>query len=399
MGHPGAQCLGSYRDLLDEVTCNPSMGKYLSHFRNRKASTDGLRQPDENYAREVMQLFTVGLIERNLDFSPILQGGQPIPTYNQSTVTNYAKVFTGFNYNNATSISNGTNTYLRMTCIETEHDVSAKTLVGDTTIPAGQSCPTDVDDGIDLLFAHPNIAPFISRQLIQRFTSSTPSPGYIQRVAQKFVDNGSGERGDLGAVIRQILMDPEARSAPTATSGKPREPLLKLTAIWRAWDAQMPAVDAYGNTPMGMTNPSGTYGQRPLGADSVFNFFEPDYQQPGQLADAGLFSPEYQTLNETTITLTTNSLYTYSFNSYVGMSNPPTNRPLLNLAALTAFGSDYAGMVDEVNRRMLHGTMSTTTRTSLINAITFMDGNVSVAERARSIIYLVALSPEYAVQR
>ena len=390
---------GNYGELLDQTTWNPSMGKYLSHFRNRKASADGLRQPDENYAREVMQLFTIGLIERNLDFTPVLSGGQPIPTYDQNVVTNYAKVFTGLNYNNATSISNGTNTYLRMTCIGGEHDLTAKTLVGGTQVPANQSCPDDVADGLDLLFAHPNVAPFISRQLIQRFTTSSPSPAYIQRVAQKFKNNGFGERGDLSAVIRQILLDPDARNAPTASSGKPREPLLKLTALWRAWNAQMPAADAYGNIAMGMTNPSGTFGQRPLGADTVFNFFEPDYQQPGAIANAGLFSPEFQTLNESTIVSTANSLNTYGFNSYVGMSSPPNNRPLLDLAPLTSLGTNYTAMVDEANRRMLYGTMSAGMRTALINAITFMDGNVSTSERARSIIYLVAISPEYAVQR
>lgn len=390
---------GNYRELLDQTTWNPSMGKFLTHFRNQKASTDGLRQPDENYAREVMQLFSIGLIERNLDFSPLLSAGQPIPTYDQNIVTQYAKVFTGFNYNNATTIRNGTNTYLRMTCIEDAHDASAKILVGGSSLPAGQSCVDDVDDGLDLLFAHPNVAPFISRQLIQRFTSSSPSPAYIQRVAQKFNNNGSNVRGDLSAVIRQVLLDPEARNAPTANSGKPREPLLKLTALWRAWNAQMPAADAYGNIPMGMTNPTGTYGQRPLGADTVFNFFEPDYQEPGLIATAGLFSPEFQTLNESTIVSTANSLYTYGFGSYIGMSNPPINRPLLNIAPLLAFGSNYAAMVDEANRRMLYGTMSAGMRTSLINAVLYMDGNVSASERARSIIYLVAISPEYAVQR
>ncbi len=390
---------GNYRELLDETTWNPSMGKYLSHFRNQKASTDGLRQPDENYAREVMQLFTIGLIERNLDFSPMLSSGQPIPTYDQNVVTNYAKVFTGFNYNNATSITNGTNTYLRMTCIETAHDTTAKTLIDQSPLPAGQSCSNDVADGLDLLFAHPNVAPFISRQLIQRFTSSSPSPAYIQRVAQKFKNNGFGERGDLSAVIRQVLLDPEARNAPTANSGKPREPMLKLTALWRAWDAQMPAADAYGNIAMGMTNPSGTFGQRPLGADTVFNFFGPDYQQPGAIATAGLFSPEFQTLDESTIVSTANSLYTYGFSSYVGMASPPTNRPLLDISPLTALGTNYTAMVDLANQRMLYGTMSAGMRTSLINAVTFMDGNVSTSERARSIIYLVAISPEFAVQR
>jgi uncharacterized protein (DUF1800 family) len=389
---------GNYRELLDEVTWNPSMGKYLSHFRNRKASADGLRQPDENYAREVMQLFTIGLIERNLDFTPILSGGQPVATYNQSVVTNYAKVFTGFNYNNATSISNGTNTYLRMTCIETEHDTTVKTVVGDVTIPAGQNCPTDVDDGIDLLFAHPNVAPFISRQLIQRFTSSSPSAAYIQRVAQKFVNNGYGERGDLSAVMRQVLMDPEARNAPTTNSGKPREPLLKLTAMWRAWDAQMPAADSYGNVPMGMTNPSGTFGQRPLGADTVFNFYGPDYQQPGTIANAGLYSPEFQTLDESTLTSMSNSYYTYSWNSYVGMSSPPSNRPLLNLAPLVALAGDPDAMVAEVNKRMMYGSMSAAMQDVLRNMLIFMDG-ASATDKARTVVYVTALSPEYAVQR
>ena len=389
---------GNYRELLDEVTWNPSMGKYLSHFRNRKASADGLRQPDENYAREVMQLFTIGLIERNLDFTPILSGGQPIPTYNQNVVTDYAKVFTGFNYNNATTISNGTNTYLRMTCIETEHDTTLKTVIGGSTIPAGQDCPTDVDDGLDLLFAHPNIAPFISRQLIQRFTSSSPSPAYIQRVAQKFLNNGFGERGDLSAVVRQVLMDPEARNAPTTNSGKPREPMLKLTAMWRAWDAQMPAADTYGNIPMGMTNPSGTFGQRPLGADTVFNFFEPDYQLPGAIANAGLYSPEFQTLNESTLTSASNSYYTYSWNSYVGMSSPPSNRPLLNLAPLVALASDPTAMVAEVNKRMMYGSMSSNMQSVLRNMLIFMDG-ASATDKARTLVYVTALSPEYAVQR
>lgn len=389
---------GNYRELLDQVTWNPSMGKYLSHFRNRKASADGLRQPDENYAREVMQLFTVGLIERNNDFTPILNGGQPIPTYNQSVVTEYAKVFTGFNYNNATTISNGTNTYLRMKCIESEHDTTLKTVIGGSTIPAGQDCPSDVDDGLDLLFAHPNIAPFVSRQLIQRFTSSSPSSAYIQRVAQKFLDNGFGERGDLSAVIRQVLMDPEARNAPTANGGKPREPMLRLTAMWRAWDAQMPAADTYGNIAMGMTNPSGTFGQRPLGADTVFNFFEPDYQQPGVIADAGLYSPEFQTLNESTLTSMSNSYYTYSWNSYVGMSSPPSNRPLLNLAPLVALASDPTAMVAEVNRRMMYGSMTTNMQNVLRNMLIFMDG-ASAIDKARTVVYVTALSPEYAVQR
>lgn len=392
--------LDSYRNLLQAVTLNPSMGKYLSHFRNRKASADGLRQPDENYGREVMQLFTIGLLERNLDFSPMLVGGQPVPTYEQNDVSALAKVFTGFNYADSTNIGNGTNNYLAMRCHQAEHDVTAKNVfTPPITIAANQVCLDEVSGVLDLLSVHPNVAPFISRQLIQRFTSSSPSPEYIQRVAQKYNNNGFGQRADLGAVITQILLDPEARSAPTANSGKAREPLLKLTALWRAWEPQSPPADAYGNIPMGTTSPTGTFGQRPLGADTVFNFFQPDYRQPGALSDAGLYAPEFQILNESTIVSTANRLHQYGYDSYIGMGSPPNNRPLLNIAPLTSLGSNYAGMVEEVNRRMLYGTMSATTRTALTNAVTFMDGGTSTSQRARSIIYLVALSPEYAIQR
>ncbi len=391
----------SYRNLLQVVTLNPSMGKYLSHFRNRKASTDGTRQPDENYGREVMQLFTIGLIERNLNFSPLLSAGQPIPTYDQDDVSALAKVFTGFNYANSTNIGNGTNNYLPMRCHQNEHDVSEKRIFGppDIVFPANAECLAEVSTVLDTLSVHPNVAPFIARQLIQRFTSSSPSPAYIQRVAQKYNNNGFGQRADLGAVITQILLDPEARNAPTANTGKPREPLLKLTATWRAWNPQSPAADVYGNIPMGLTNPTGTYGQRPLGADTVFNFYQPDYQQPGVIADANLYSPEFQILNESTITSVANNLKTYSMDSWIGMTSAPNNRPLLDLAPLTAFGTNYAGMVDEANKRMMYGSMSSGMRTTLINAVTFMASNISASERARSIIYLVAISPEYAIQR
>ena len=390
----------SYRNLLQVVTLNPSMGKYLSHFRNRRASADGLRQPDENYAREVMQLFTIGLVERNLDFSPILIGGQPVPTYDQDDISNLAKVVTGFNYANATSIGNGTNSYLPMTCIQGEHDVTAKQIfTPPIPIAANQQCLDEVSYVLDVLSLHDNVAPFVARQLIQRFTSSTPSAAYIQRVAQKYNDNGYGERADLGAVIRQILLDPEARAAPGPNSGKPREPLLKLTAMWRAWNARLPNPDTFGNIPMGMTNPTGTYGQRPLGADSVFNFYQPDYSQPGVVASAGLYSPEFQILNESSITSSGNNFHTNSLNGYLGMSNPPTNRPLLDLSPLTALGKNYAAMVDEVNRRMLYGSMSAITRDALIDMAENMDNNNTAAQKAASIVYLVALSPEYAVQR
>lgn len=388
---------GYYRTLLDEVTYNPSMGKFLSHFRNRKAGTG--REPDENYAREVMQLFSIGTVERNLDYSPMLQAGQPIPTYDQAVIGNYAKVFTGFAYANAgTNLFGGTNTYLPMSCVATEHDTTLKTVVGGTTIPAGQTCANDVRDGLNLLASHPNVGPFIARQLIQRFTTSNPSPAYITRVAQKFNNNGDNERGDLNAVITQILLDPEARAAnPPATFGKIREPLLRLTAVLRAWDFQLPAATQYGEIRMGMTNPTGSYAQRPLGAPTVFNFYEPDYQHPGALADANLYAPEMQIINEGTTYSISNSLADYTFRYYVGMTNPPTDRPLINVTALAALTTP-AAMVDEVDKRMFYGAMTANTRTTLVNMLSFMNG-ASASEKARSLLQIAAMSPEFATQR
>jgi len=411
----------NYLSVLRNVTYHPSMGKYLSHFRNRKASTDGLRLPDENYAREVMQLFSIGLLERNFDFSPVLAGGQPIPTYSQTDIVNLAKVFTGFNYFNSTTISNGTNDARFMNCIPAEHDLTAKTFLSNT-IPATPTQPAndpnhvicraplpgdgsrrdinDVNAAIAVIMNHPNVAPFISRQLIQRFVTSNPTPDYIERVALRFENNGRGERGDLGAVVKAILTDPQARNPPAGPNfGKVREPLLRLTAMWRAFDAVPPPTTQYGEIPMGMTNPTPTYGQRPLGAPTVFNFWEPDYLPPGALADAGLYSPEFQVIHEGSTFSITNSLYTFSWNSYVGMASPPADRPLLNLNDLTTIaGFNVGQMVEYCNQKMLYGSMSDAMRTTLFNTMTFMAG-ASPSERARTLVYLIALSPEYAVQR
>jgi len=388
---------GDYRTLLQEVTYSPSMGKYLSHWRNRKAATG--REPDENYAREVMQLFSVGLIERNLNFSPRLSGGQPIPTYDQTTISQMAKVFTGFGYStNSTNIGNGVNNYQPMRCWDNEHDITAKTIISGVVMPAGRTCAQDVTQTLNVIANHANVAPFISRQLIQRFVTSNPSTAYIQRVATVFNNNGSGERGDFGAVITAVLMDAEARNnAPSNSFGKLREPLLRLTALWRAWDSEPRPANEFGEVAMGMTNPTPVYGQRPLGAPTVFNFYEPDYQHPGRLADANLFAPEFQLINESSTYQISNSLAAYAYSSYIGQNNPPSNRPLLNLAPLEG-QTNSAVMVQEANIRMLYGSMSTGMRTTLTTMLDTM-GNASSSEKARSLIQLIAMSPEYSVQR
>lgn len=223
-----------------------------------------------------------------------------------------------------------------------------------------------------------------------------------------FEDNGAPEheRGDLGAVIRAVLLDTEARTPPAEpTYGKLREPLLRLTAIWRAWDAQPQAPNAYGEIVMSAGNSFlSTTGQRPLGSPTVFNFYEPDYQQPGPFADQDLYSPELQITNESTTYSTGNIFYNYTRKAYVGMNLPPdnqtlpTDRPLLNFSMLTVDSGNPGAMVDTANARMLYGSMSPNMRGILVNTLQFMSG-ASPQEKAWSLVYLIALSPEYAAQR
>lgn len=408
-----------YRNLLGDVTLHPMMGRYLSSFRNQKAGAT--TSPDENYAREVMQLFSVGLVQRNLDFSPILSGGVPIPTYDQSTIAQTAKVFTGFTWSDApTSPSpnfyGGGQTFAAqsapMACWGTElfpatgsgsnnmrHDISAKTVLAGLVLPAGQTCAQDVGDELDIIAAHANVAPFISRQLIQRFVTSNPSPAYIERVAEVF----NTSYGDLGEVVKAILLDNEARVPPPLAGGdsygKLREPVLRLTAMWRAFDAQPPAPDAYGEVKMTAgSSLIGALAQGPLQAPSVFNFYQPDYQQPGPLADAGRYSPELQIVSENTTYSTGNTWYNFTARAYLGMNNPPTDRPLVNLAALTANANAPAAMVATINERMMYGTMTPAMQAALIGMLTNLNG-ASAAEKAWSALYVTMLSPDYATQR
>lgn len=416
----------SYRTLLGDVTWHPMMGRYLSSFRNQKPSAT--TSPDENYAREVMQLFSIGLILRDMDFTPILSNGVEIPTYDQTTITHTAKVFTGFTWSDAPlnppNFNGGGLTfaaqYAPMRCFGTEyfpasgsgsnnmrHDITGddgttatpKTVVGGMTIPPNQTCAQDVGDELDILAAHPNVPPFVSRQLIQRFVTSNPSPQYIERVAQVFDAPGA----DLGDVIKAILMDDEARHPPALASGdrygKLREPILRLTALWRAFNAQAQPPDAYGEVKMSAGNSqTGSFGQGPLESPTVFNFYEPDYQQPGPFADNDRYSPELQILSEASAYSTANSYYNFSAKAYQGMSNPPTDRPLIDLSSLTTNATNAAAMVATIDHSLLYGTMSASMKTTLTGMLANLNG-ASAAEKAWSAIYVTMLSPEFATQR
>jgi uncharacterized protein (DUF1800 family) len=441
------RAFSSYRSLLGEVTYSPTMGEWLTYVRSRAAyqSNGNTILPDENYAREVMQLFSFGLVRRNLDFSLQLSGGQPIPTYDNTIIAELARVFTGLSYGRTsftgTSFGNNTNRDLMapMVCFpmnnppnntaylaggRTFHDFASKTIFASqpgqpVVLPAvadsQAGCDLDFARALDAIAGHPSVAPFLSRQLIQRFTTSNPSPAYIQRVATVFNNNGFGVRGDLAAVIRAVLMDPEARAAPSGSFGKLREPVLRATALWRGLDTppgQPQTGTNAGNiqSSLGFTNSD--FGQRPYSANTVFNFYEPDYQQPGAIATANLYSPEFQILNESTVTRMNNTLRNritdtgwYSVSGVASCSD--LTRPCVPLDPYvqliqTANATTYGQLVDELNIRVMGGSMSTAMRTVLVNMLTTLatpTTNAQRTDRVREVLRVIIASPEFAVQK
>ncbi|MDX1507123.1 MAG: DUF1800 domain-containing protein, partial [Woeseiaceae bacterium] len=274
---------GNYRDLIEDVTLHPSMGVYLSMLGNEKPNPALNIRPDENYARELMQLFSIGLVELNNDGSQKLDGNnQPIPTYDQAIIEGFAHVYTGWTYAGAPSFAEARptvqNQVVPMQLYPDFHDTGEKLLLNGVTLPARNDGNQDLADALDNIFNHPNVGPFIAIRLIQRLTTSNPSPGYINRVANVFNNDGTGTRGNLGAVVKAILMDPEARpDMPMEIDGKLKEPLLRVTQLWKNYDA----ASASGRYPFGFAYI--LLGQGPLQSPSVFNFFSPFYAPPGEI--------------------------------------------------------------------------------------------------------------------
>lgn len=595
---------GNFRTLLGQVVRSPMMGRYLTHLRNRKFEIEprcydqrppidnrltsnppyhsctgsdatnngtmepriaayalpnsGLVAPDENFAREVMQLFTIGLIERNADFSPFPNSTNPQPTYDQNTITTLSRVLTGLGYNcsgnrvvagrvlNRNCNCTGTDCsfqtgnffstpgslsindesglvhpdrYEPMICYPRYHDTGrdragfqlpgseGQNPVGATidldvangqSIPGGTPgrdkvielggqpmltlnevaqgqprstlncdglntnssqadknaclsyCNDNLESAIDLLFLEPNTATMVSRHLIQRLVSANPSPQYIARVAAVFANNGSGVRGDLAAVVRAVLLDSEARQPPSDSGslvnrGKPREPLLKLVQLWRSigavsGDTRADGYRRWARFANGCNSgswPQCAYQQRPLGAPTVFNFFEPDYQAPGPISEAGLFSPEFQIINEATAVLTANDLYSQicagwsSNNCHGRMTSTPTGNAYFPASSLDSLpggncgtsctASQDADLIEALNVRLLGGTMSgnlgdlsnpssasnTGTKGILLRFLQQgISGSMGESDpqnaRRREILYLlhlVAVSPDFATQR
>ncbi len=393
---------GNYRDLIEEVTLHPAMGVYLSMLGNEKPNPTLNIRPDENYARELMQLFCIGLVELNPDGSIALDsGGAPIPTYDQSIIEGFAHVFTGWTYSGAPAFrfafQNDANQVVPMRLYPEFHDTGSKKLLNGTELPAGQSGDEDLADALDNVFNHPNVGPFIAIRLIQRLTTSNPSPGYVQRVAGVFDDNGFGVRGDLGAVVKAILLDDEARpELRMEIDGKVKEPLLRLTQLYRAYDA------ASESGRYALNAAYIFFGQGPLQAPSVFNFFSPFYAPPGEIRDSSLVAPELQIATEYQNTLTTNyMLYqTLVLHWMIDRSIPEYNEDsiLINFEEELSVADDTDALIDMVDGKLLGGEMSDTLRQQIATMVEALPDDQPLLKAADA-IYLTVTSPEFAYQR
>ena len=443
---------GNYRTLLEKVTLSPAMGVYLNMMSNPRADLTQNLHPDENYAREVNQLFSIGLEMLNDDGTVQTAQGKPVPTYNQAVVTAFAHVFTGWDWVGsnyfASHYPDAPDWEAPMKAFPAYHDngtdvvndIVSKQLLSYTgavnggVLAAGGTPQSDLAFALDNIFNHPNVGPFIGRQLIQRLVTSNPSPQYVQRVSAVFADDGGAQhaRGNLKAVVKAILLDPEARYGqyknPVAY-GKLREPLLRLTHFWRAMGAvhhcgtDVVAGEVtyhYANPPYrygGYVTGWGTddviygsgVGQAPLDAFSVFNFFKPSYLPPGEMTALGLLGPEFQINTDTLSVNSTNSTAgkAWSLDVTDSCQNSDFGEVSINRAPDYALAGSASGgpadpsdkLVDAYNLRFMSGQMSPFMRQTLIAALNPISGAGFQRKRIDRALLLILTSPEYMVQK
>ncbi|WP_431258396.1 DUF1800 domain-containing protein [Roseateles chitinivorans] len=382
---------GTFRGLLEAVALSPAMGTFLA-MRGSKNEDGKGRQPDENFAREVMQLFTIGLVQLNLDGSVQTSGGRPIETYDQGAVTQLARAFTGWDFDTANP-AGADGTFMRRPMVNSATNFSsgAKTVLG-STISAGVDGPTALRQALDTLANHPNVGPFFGRQLIQRFVCSNPSGAYVQRVAQAFNNNGSGVRGDLKAVLRAVLMDPEARliDAGVSNSGKLREPVLRFVQVARS----IKLTSAGQWTIPDTSDPETRLGQSPFFSPSVFNFYRPGYVPPNSAMTAtGVTAPEFQLLNEVTVTGYLNFMQTL-LTTGQGDAKP-------DLTDDMALSTDARAMVARQALLLGGGSISDATQQRIAAAVTTIAANTDDGKinRSRAGWMLLLACPEYQIQK
>ena len=398
-----SDAFGNFRQLLADVTLDPTMGVYLNMLQNDQGDPANGINPNENYAREINQLFSIGLYKLNPDGTLILDAtGLPLPTYNQDVIKGFAQVFTGWTWaggdhsdpNNFYNYS--PNWRQPMEAWPEHHSPGSKLLLDGAVLPAGQTPQQDLAAALDLIFRHPNVGPFLCRELIQRLVTSNPSPAYIYRCAQAFANNGQAVRGDMQAVLKAILLDYEARATtflPQPGYGKLREPIVRLGQLLRATQAVPPAD---GKWRIWDTSDTG-YGldQNPLRAPTVFNFFEPTYVQPGAIAQAGLVAPEFKITTDTTVFGAADYLHDVIY--YGAAFDPYTIVP--NYSSLVGLAD--SNLLDYFNLVMMANGMSAQTRSILATALAnpnFSDPNDATI-RVKNLLYLIELSPEYVVQK
>ncbi|MEO1041484.1 MAG: DUF1800 family protein [Pseudomonadota bacterium] len=440
--------LGNYRDLIEDVTYAPAMGFYLTYIGNQKADATIGRRPDENYAREILQLFSVGLVQLQPNGEPVLGAdGQPVEIYDNSDITGLAKVFTGLDLVGidrsvtptllnalADTAELERNFLMPMAVFESRHSPLAKDFLN-CSIAAGTSTAQSIDLALDCIIAHPNVGPFVSRQLIQRFTTSDPSPNYVQRVAAAFDAGqfslpdgtvvGDGRKGDLSATVAAILFDAEARGASSLTNtqfGKVREPLLRFTHWARAFDADATRPEL-GSTLYDLSGPT-RLSQHPYRPRSVFNFYRPGYVAPGTTSGSlGMTVPELQIVNASTVTGYLNFLSFFTLDQKV-------NRPITELEGdvrsrlgklsftqselLQSFTPDYtdeiaiannaSALVEHLDDLLAYDTLSAETKADIVavlNAAPLQDPSSTseLKERVGLAIFMVMTSPDYLVQR
>jgi uncharacterized protein (DUF1800 family) len=378
---------GNFRQLLTDITLNPAMARYLDTVNNNRES------PNENYARELLQLFSIGLDQLNPDGTPQLDGaGVPIATYDQSTVTAFARVFTGWSFAPAriTGVTNFIDPLVPGSA--SAHDTEPKTLLNGVTLPGGHNAATDLHDALDNVFAHPNVAPFISTRLIRHLVTSNPSPAFVGRVAAMFRSTG----GDMKAVVRAILLDPEARTDPASGSpgaavyGHLREPVLWITTFLRPFGSRVVTdyvlSDSFLPSALQMS-------QDLFRSPSVFNFYPPDYVVMG---DATL-GPEFAIYSTTTALARTNFAYQVLYKTMSTNANRPTGT-WIDLSGLESAASNPAAVVDALNAFGLHGRMSPEMRNVIIVSVGAIPASNPIA-RLRNAIHLLVTSPQYLVGR
>jgi uncharacterized protein (DUF1800 family) len=389
------KAFGNFEDLLLSVTLSPMMGEYLNMVNNDKPDPVKGTSPNENFARELMQLFSIGLWKLNADGTQMLDtAGNPIPTYGLAEISGLAHAFTGWTYPTLpgqTLRTHNPRNYLgSMTGVESNHDTGSKLLLNGYTLPAGGSTLADVQAVVHNVFTHPNLGPFIGRQLIQKLVTSNPTPAYVARVTAAFNDNGLGVRGDMKAVLRAILTDPEARGDRKLDTqfGKLREPAVFLASLARMLNAQTDGVY--------LRYASGALAQNIFYSPTVFNYYAAD----NTLSGSNVLAPEFDIYDSASALNRSNVTYSLLYSTRI---NPDPNvygaiGTTLDLTAFQAVASDANALADKLDRLLMHGTMSAEMRASIVNAVNAITASDSL-NRARMGLYLVYISPQYQVER